>query len=150
MKIIDTLETYQVAMSRYRQEHLDEVLAKYEFFATRNTTEKKIEEMKEEELKEIMWQIDGHESDEVAMERYREEHPEEVQAEYEFFAAWGTTKKKKSKVKNEDNVAPSTVIKQDVPTDLACHDASLWPIKSHMNITFGRDDSNTIAIESLL
>jgi hypothetical protein len=138
-------------MSRYRQEHLDEMLAKYEFFATRNVAEKKIEETKEEELKEIMWQIDAHESDEVAMARYREEHPEEVQEEYEFFAAWGTTKKKKkSKVKNEDNAAPSTVIKQDVPTDLACHDASLCPIKSHMNVTFGRDDSNTIAIESLL
>jgi uncharacterized membrane protein len=49
-------------MSRYRQEHSDEVHAEYEFFAVRNTTENKIEE-KEEELKEIMWQIDTHESD---------------------------------------------------------------------------------------
>jgi hypothetical protein len=47
------------------------------------------------------------------MARYREEHPEEVYAEYEFFDARGTTKKKKSKVKKEDNAAPSTVIEHD-------------------------------------
>jgi hypothetical protein len=54
------------------------VQAKYEFFAARNATKKKIEEKNEEELKEIMWQIDAHESDKVAMVRYKEEHPEEV------------------------------------------------------------------------
>jgi DNA-directed RNA polymerase subunit L len=71
-------ESDEVVMSRYRQEHPNEVQAEYEFFAARNAAEKKIEEKKEEELKEIMWQIDAHESDEVAMARYREEHPEEV------------------------------------------------------------------------
>jgi hypothetical protein len=45
---------------------------------TRNITEKKIKEKKEEELKKIMWQIDAHKSNQVAMARYREEHPEEV------------------------------------------------------------------------
>jgi hypothetical protein len=47
------------------------------------------------------------------MTGYREEHPEEVHAEYEFFAARSATKKKKSEVKKEDNAAPSTVIEQD-------------------------------------
>jgi hypothetical protein len=77
------LEADKVAMSRYIQEHPDEVHAEYEFFAARNATEKKIEEKKEEELKEIMWQIDAHEYDEVAMVRYREEHLEEVHAKYD-------------------------------------------------------------------
>jgi hypothetical protein len=50
-------------MSRYIQEHSDEVQAKYKFCAARNAAEKKIEEKKEEVLKEIMWQIGAHESD---------------------------------------------------------------------------------------
>jgi hypothetical protein len=86
MQKIEAHESNELAMYRYRQEHPNEVQVKYEFFAMRNVAEKTIEEKKEEELKEIMWQIDAHESDEVAMERYREEHPEEVHAEYEFFA----------------------------------------------------------------
>jgi hypothetical protein len=40
-----------VAMSRYIQEHPNEVQTEYEFFVARNTAEKKIEEKKEEELK---------------------------------------------------------------------------------------------------
>jgi hypothetical protein len=53
-----------------------------------------------------MRKIDAHKSDEVAMARYREEHPEEVQAEYEFFAARGVAKKKKSEVKNKTTHHP--------------------------------------------
>jgi hypothetical protein len=106
-------ESDEVAMSMYRQEHSDEVQVEYEFLTTRNATEKKIKEKKEEELKKIMWQIDAHKSNQVAMARYREEHTKEVQAEYEFFAARGMTKKNKSKVKKEDDASPSTVIVQD-------------------------------------
>jgi hypothetical protein len=82
MRQLEAHESDEVAMSRYIQEH-PEVHAEYEFFAVRNAVENKIEEKKEEELKEIMWQIDTHESDEVAMARYREEHLEEVHAEYD-------------------------------------------------------------------
>jgi hypothetical protein len=78
MRQLKAHEPDEMAMSRYRQEHTDEVQAEYEFFPARNATEKKIKEKKEEELKEIMWQIDAHESDEVAIARYREEHLEEV------------------------------------------------------------------------
>jgi hypothetical protein len=55
MRKLEAHESDEVAMSRYRQEHLDEVHVEYEFFATSNTAEKKIKEKKEEELKEIMW-----------------------------------------------------------------------------------------------
>jgi hypothetical protein len=46
----------EVAMSRYRQEHPDEVQTGYKFFAARDAapTEKKIKEKKEDELKETM------------------------------------------------------------------------------------------------
>jgi hypothetical protein len=90
---LEAHESNEVAISRYRQEHPDEVQVEYELFAARNAAEKIIKEKKEEELKEIMWQIDAHESDELAMARHREEHLEEVHAEYEFFAARGMAKK---------------------------------------------------------
>jgi hypothetical protein len=46
----------EVAMSRYRQEHPDEVQTGYKFSAARDVapTEKKIKEKKEDELKETM------------------------------------------------------------------------------------------------
>jgi hypothetical protein len=71
----------------------------------------KIKEKKEDKLNETMWQIDAHKSNEVAMARYKVEHPEEVQAEYEFFSARDVAKK--SKVKNKDNAAPSSVVEED-------------------------------------
>jgi hypothetical protein len=52
-----------------------------------------------------MWQIDAHESNEVAMARYREENPK-VHVEYEFFAA-------RNMMKNEDDAGPSTMIEQE-------------------------------------
>jgi hypothetical protein len=113
MRQLEAHKSDEVAMSRYRQEHPDEVRVEYEFFAVRNTAEKKIKDTKEEELKEVMWQIDGRKSDEVAMVRSKAEHPEEVQEEYEFFAARGTMKKKKSEVTKEDDAAPLMVIEQD-------------------------------------
>jgi hypothetical protein len=70
MRQLEVHESDEVAMSSYIEEHPDEVQAKYEFLAARNAAEKKIKAKKEEDLKEIMWQIDAHESDEVAMARY--------------------------------------------------------------------------------
>jgi hypothetical protein len=89
------------------------VQAEYEFFAMRDAApaEMKIKEKKEDKLNETMWRIDAHDSNEVSMARYKVEHPEEVQVEYEFFS--GRDMAKKSEVKNKDNAAPSAVVEED-------------------------------------
>jgi DNA-directed RNA polymerase subunit L len=123
-------ESDEVSMSRYKQEHPDKVQAEYEFFAVRDmaSAEMKIKEKKEDKLNETMWQIDAQESNEVAMARYKVEHPEEVHAEYEFFSTRDAAKK--YEVKNKDNAAPSAVVEED-KNDPFYIDTSHQPVHQH-------------------
>jgi hypothetical protein len=89
------------------------VQVEYEFFAARDATEKKIKEKRKKSGRKPCGRSNAHESDEVAMARYREEHPEEIHADDEFFVVRYAVKRKKSEVKNEDDATPLMVTEEE-------------------------------------
>jgi hypothetical protein len=70
-----------------------------------------VEEEKEDRL--AMRQHFAHEADDLAMERFKETHPEHVHAELEFFTVGDAEKKKLKVEKKQDEDGPSTVKEEE-------------------------------------